>query len=46
MLFVAVVTFIIASVIKIFVPLRVDEEAESIGLDITLHGEKAYHETI
>ena len=44
--FVAVVTFIIASVIKIFVPLRVDEEAESIGLDITLHGEKAYHETI
>ena len=44
--FVAVVTFIIASVIKLFVPLRVDEEAESIGLDITLHGEKAYHETI
>lgn len=45
-IFVAVVTFIIASVIKIFVPLRVNEEAESIGLDISLHGEKAYHETI
>lgn len=44
--FVAVVTFIIAKVISLFVPLRVNEEDESIGLDIALHGEKAYHETI
>lgn len=44
--FVAVATFIIASVIKLFVSLRVNEEDESVGLDITLHGEKAYHETI
>jgi ammonium transporter, Amt family len=44
--FVAVATFIIASVIKLFVSLRVDEEDESMGLDITMHGEKAYHETI
>ncbi|MFJ8267631.1 ammonium transporter [Peribacillus asahii] len=45
-IFVAVVTFIIAKVTSIFVPLRVNEEDESVGLDISLHGEKAYHESI
>lgn len=44
-IFVAVITYIIAKVINVFVPIRVDEEQESLGLDITLHGEKAYHET-
>lgn len=44
--FVAVATFIIAKVISLFVSLRVNEEEESVGLDIALHGEKAYHETI
>jgi ammonium transporter, Amt family len=45
-IFVAVLTFIIAKVISLFVPLRVNEEEETLGLDITLHGEKAYHESI
>jgi len=45
-IFVAVVTFIIAKVTSIFVPLRVNEEDESVGLDISLHGEKAYRESI
>ncbi|MBA9026583.1 ammonium transporter [Peribacillus huizhouensis] len=45
-IFVAVLTFIIAKVISYLVPLRVNEEDESLGLDITLHGEKAYHESI
>ncbi|RFU69494.1 ammonium transporter [Bacillus sp. V59.32b] len=44
-IFVAVITYVIAKVINIFMPIRVDEEQESLGLDITLHGEKAYHET-
>lgn len=44
-IFVAAITYIIAKVINVFVPIRVDEEQESLGLDITLHGEKAYHET-
>lgn len=42
--FVAVVTYIIIKVVNIFMPIRVTEEEESLGLDITLHGEKAYHE--
>lgn len=45
-IFVAIATFIIAKVVRLFVPLRVSEEDEADGLDITLHGEKAYHETI
>ena len=45
-IFVAVVTYIIAKVISLFVPLRVSEEDETTGLDLTLHGEKAYHESI
>ncbi|OIK08390.1 ammonium transporter [Bacillus sp. MUM 13] len=45
-IFVAVLTFIIAKAIHVFMPIRVNEEEESLGLDITLHGEKAYHESI
>ncbi len=45
-IFVAVLTFIIAKVISYLVPLRVNEEDETLGLDISLHGEKAYHESI
>lgn len=44
-IFVAAITYAIAKVINLFVPIRVDEEQESLGLDITLHGEKAYHES-
>ncbi|CAM4297308.1 ammonium transporter [Listeria booriae] len=43
-LFVAVVTTVIIYVIKIFIPIRVNEEQEFKGLDLTLHGEKAYHD--
>jgi Amt family ammonium transporter len=39
----AVVTFIILKVISIFVKLRTTGEEESTGLDIALHGEKAYN---
>lgn len=44
-IFVAAITYAIAKVINLFIPIRVDEEQESLGLDITLHGEKAYHES-
>ncbi|PJN88538.1 ammonium transporter, partial [Bacillus sp. mrc49] len=45
-IFVAVITYVLAKVINVFVPLRVSDEDESMGLDLTLHGEKAYHESI
>jgi Amt family ammonium transporter len=38
----AVVTFAILKVIQVTVGLRVDEATETIGLDIKLHGERAY----
>ena len=40
--FCAVVTFIIAKVIDLTLGLRVDEEAEDTGLDLTQHAETAY----
>ncbi|WP_409304318.1 ammonium transporter [Peribacillus sp. SCS-155] len=43
-IFIAVITYVTAKVIDFFVPIRVNEDEESLGLDITLHGEKAYHE--
>lgn len=42
--FVGIATFIIIKVIHIFIPIRVDEETESRGLDLTYHGEKAYYD--
>ncbi|PLS15961.1 ammonia channel protein [Bacillus sp. M6-12] len=45
-IFIGAITFVIVKVINVFMPIRVNEEQETIGLDITLHGEKAYHETI
>jgi len=42
-LYTAVVTFIILKVIDLFVKLRISKEDESIGLDVSLHGEKAYN---
>ncbi|WP_409290140.1 ammonium transporter [Peribacillus sp. SCS-37] len=44
-IFVALVTFIIIKGIHLVMPVRVNEEEESIGLDLTLHGERAYHES-
>ena len=35
-----VVTFVILKVIDFFVPLRVREEDERMGLDLALHGEQ------
>src|SRR4030088_650976 len=38
----AIGTFVILKVVNIFVPLRVQEEEELLGLDISQHGEPAY----
>ncbi|MBF0179109.1 MAG: ammonium transporter [Magnetococcales bacterium] len=39
----AVVSFILLKIIDVMVGLRVDEESESTGLDIALHGERGYN---
>ncbi|MBF0293967.1 MAG: ammonium transporter [Magnetococcales bacterium] len=39
----AVVSFILLKIIDAMVGLRVDEESESTGLDIALHGERGYN---
>ena len=41
-LFSGVVTFIIAKVIDLTMGLRVDDEGEDTGLDLTQHAETAY----
>jgi Amt family ammonium transporter len=38
----AVVTFIILKVIDLIMGLRVNDEEEQAGLDVSLHGEEAY----
>jgi ammonium transporter, Amt family len=38
-------TFVILKVVKLFVPLRVTQEEELMGLDISLHEERAYSST-
>ena len=40
--FTVVVTFIIIKVTALIIPLRVDLETETNGLDLTVHGERAY----
>ncbi|KKB74302.1 MULTISPECIES: ammonium transporter [Bacillus] len=42
--FVAIVTYVIIKVVSIFFKLRATEEEESLGLDLTMHGEKAYQD--
>jgi len=42
-LYSGVMTFIIFMIIKVFVGLRVDAEDESVGLDESQHGERAYN---
>ncbi|MGC3790961.1 ammonium transporter [Priestia aryabhattai] len=44
-LFVGIATFIIVKVVGLVVSLRATQEEETLGLDITLHGERAYHES-
>ena len=40
--FTLVVTFVLVKVVSMITPLRVDEETETTGLDLTVHGERAY----
>ncbi|MEO1137893.1 MAG: ammonium transporter [Pseudomonadota bacterium] len=40
--FTIVVTFLLIKLVALFTPLRVDEETETNGLDLTVHGERAY----
>ncbi|MEL7257265.1 MAG: ammonium transporter [Pseudomonadota bacterium] len=41
-LFTIVVTFVLIKLVGLVAPLRVDEETETNGLDLTVHGERAY----
>ncbi|SFR40016.1 ammonium transporter (TC 1.A.11) [Yoonia tamlensis] len=41
--FTTVVTVALIYICKAITPLRVDHESENLGLDITVHGESAYH---
>ena len=40
--FTLVLTWIIARVVRLFVPIRVSREHETDGLDLSTHGERAY----
>lgn len=40
----AIATFVLLRIINALVGLRVDPEAESLGIDLTEHGEKAYND--
>ncbi len=40
--FTLVVTFVLIKLVALITPLRVDEESETTGLDLTAHGERAY----
>jgi Amt family ammonium transporter len=44
--FAALATFLIVKVVGLFTQVRANEEEEALGLDITMHGEKAYHESL
>ena len=44
MVLAAVGTFIIVKVVDALIGLRVDQEDESVGLDLSQHGERAYNE--
>ena len=44
-LFTVVVTIVLIFVVKAITPLRVDDETETLGLDLTVHGERAYDHT-
>ena len=43
-LFAGIITFVLFKLVDTFIGLRVDIEDESIGLDLTQHGERAYSE--
>ena len=41
-LFTVIVTYILIKIVSLVTPLRIDEETETNGLDLTVHGERAY----
>ena len=41
-IFTVVVTYVLVKLVSLITPLRVDEETEVNGLDLTVHGERAY----
>jgi len=41
--FCSILTFIIVKFVNKLVPMRVCEKTEEVGLDLVLHGEKAYN---
>jgi Amt family ammonium transporter len=43
--FTLVVTFVLIKLVGLITPLRVDEETETNGLDLAVHGERAYDMT-
>ena len=43
MLLATIGTAIIAAIVKATIGLRVDEEVETLGLDLAEHGEEGYH---
>lgn len=42
-LYAALVTFVILKVMSLFMKIRTTKEQESMGLDVSIHGEEAYH---
>lgn len=44
-IFICTVTWVLIKAIHVFLPIRVNENEEKTGLDLTFHGEKAYQET-
>ena len=40
--FTIIVTYVLIKVVSLITPLRVDEETETNGLDLSVHGERAY----
>ena len=40
--FTIIVTYALIKIVSLVTPLRVDEETETNGLDLSVHGERAY----
>ena len=41
-IFTSAVTYVLIKIVSLITPLRVDEETEINGLDLSVHGERAY----
>jgi Amt family ammonium transporter len=41
-IFTSIVTYVLIKIVSLITPLRVDEETEINGLDLSVHGERAY----